>query len=137
MVLRQTAIYALRALAVLARLGPAERLTVEQLNEQTAAPRDYLSKIMRRLVTAGLVDGRKGHGGGFALARPRRQIRIRHVLEALGEPFDSEGCVFGWARCSSDAPCPLHPMWVQLRERLQAWANSTTLCDTLDDPSRC
>jgi Rrf2 family protein len=137
MVFRQTALYALRALAALSQLGPAERLSVDQLADTTSTPKDYLSKVMRKLVVAGLVDARRGHGGGFALARPRREIAVADIFTALGEPLFDGSCAFGWSRCSDEDPCPLHPIWLQLTERVTEWAEGTSLCDATDDPDGC
>ena len=75
MILNQTAVYALRAMAVLARLAPGEFLRSVELAEHTNVPVHYLGKVMRLLVLAELVRSRKGHGGGFTLRRsPEKPI---------------------------------------------------------------
>ena len=66
-IVNQTAEYALRAMASLARADGA--LTAEELSAQASVPVHYLAKVMRQLVVAGLVSARRGRGGGFRLAR--------------------------------------------------------------------
>ncbi|HFE47090.1 MAG TPA: transcriptional regulator, partial [Nannocystis exedens] len=82
MILNQTAEYAFRAMACLASsLGTP--LRARDLSTQSNIPPFYLSKVMRRLVVAGLVDSQRGHGGGFRLAKPPGAIRFFDILEAM------------------------------------------------------
>jgi len=126
--LSQTAVYALRALSILAA-RPDEPVRSAELAERTHIPTAYLSKVMRRLVLGGLVSSQRGHGGGFTLACDPAETTILEVLDAVDSPLDSEECAFGWRRCNERKPCPLHPVWGELKERLQAWAEETTLAD--------
>jgi Rrf2 family iron-sulfur cluster assembly transcriptional regulator len=129
-ILNQTAVYALRAMAALAGLAPGESIRAVELAERTLVPVHYLSKVMRRLVVAGLVIGRKGHGGGFSLARPPRSITLADVLAATDVTTDTGQCAFGWGDCDPDDPCSLHPAWSHLQEVLDDWAGGTTLEQT-------
>jgi Rrf2 family protein len=92
-------------------------------------PVHYLSKVLRRLVSAGLLISQKGHRGGFVLSRSPEQIRFLDVLEAVGEAPVAGRCAFGWERCDANHPCPLHPAWAALSESLAVWARETTLAD--------
>lgn len=127
MVVNQTAEYALRAMAVLAELPAGEALRASDLAEQAEVPTHYLSKILRRLVVAGLLKSQKGHGGGFVLARPPSRIRFADILEATDSAVDAKRCAFGWGRCNPTNPCPLHPAWTELNANLEHWAKTTTL----------
>lgn len=127
--LNQTAEYALRAMARLAAVPEGEAMRASDLATETAIPQHYVSKILRQLVVAGLLEGRKGHGGGFRLARPAERITFRDVLEAVGSSVDPAACAFGWASCDPVRPCPLHPAWARLKESLDDWASTTTLAE--------
>ena len=61
MYLNQTVEYGLRAMAQLAVAPNRNRISAEELACLTGIPRHYVSKIMRRLVEAGLVTSLKGH----------------------------------------------------------------------------
>lgn len=128
MMLTQTAEYAFRAMACLAALEPGATMKSAQLAEATGIPVHFLAKVMRRLVVADLVASQKGHGGGFALARPPSAIRFADILAAAGVEADDH-CAFGWARCNRASPCPMHPAWVELKERFAAWSESHHLVD--------
>src|SRR5512141_3071848 len=123
--LTQTAEYALRAMAYLATLDEGGSVTSADLCVATGIPSAYVSKIMRRLVLAELVAARKGHGGGFALARRPDEIRFLDVLTAVDYPMETDRCAFGWGRCNPTSPCPLHASWSELTELFLGWARET------------
>jgi len=112
-------------------------LRAQDLSKQTLVPVHYLSKVLRRLVAAGLLVSQKGHGGGFVLARPASQIKFADVLAAMGEAPTGGRCAFGWGNCDARHPCPLHPAWSALTDSLMEWADSTTLAEVAcEDPPR-
>lgn len=124
----QSAEYALRVMTCLAR-GDQIARTATDLASEATVPVHYLSKVLRRLVAAGLLSSQKGHGGGFVLARPPSKIRFADVLGAMGEAPVGGRCAFGWGKCDAKAPCPMHPVWTVLSDALQTWAAKTTLAD--------
>lgn len=127
MILDQTTEYAFRAMAALAGLGPGEAITAADLARRTGVPVHYLSKVMRRLAVGRLVHARKGHGGGFQLARPPSSIPFADVLRVTSPVLESNRCVFGWGECDASRPCPLHPAWSELKEVFWRWAETTRL----------
>ena len=127
MVLSQTAEYALRAMAWLATTSTGEPVRAKDLSIATGIPSHYLSKVMRRLVLAGLLISQKGQGGGFLLAKAPDEIPFIDILNAV-DAIPTEGrCAFGWGECDEVRPCPLHASWSQLNEQFKAWAQNTTL----------
>lgn len=128
MLLNLTAVYGLRALAVLATLGPGESLNAEALAERTGVPQQYLSKVMRKLVLAKLVRSQRGHGGGFQLLRAPSSIRVADALAALDLEVGG-GCAFGFAACDPKNPCVLHPLWSRLQQNLGDWTEGCTFGD--------
>lgn len=131
--LNQTAIYGLRAVSTLAELAPGESLTATELSARTCVPRQYLSKIMRKLVVAKLVRSRRGRGGGFSLMRPAREIRLGDVLAAVDRSLE-DSCVFGDGECDPQNPCSLHPVWSKLKESLASWATESTFGELSPTP---
>ena len=129
MILNQTAVYALRAMTVLANLQPGEQLRATELADRTGVPVHYLGKVMRKLVLARLVQARKGHGGGFALNRAPGQIPMTDILAAVGSLPRLDQCAFGWGACNQDDPCGLHGVWSALQDRFRDWAATTALSD--------
>lgn len=134
--LSQTAEYALRATAWLAVHTPRDPVRARDLSEGSGIPPHYLSKILRRLVLAGLLESQKGHGGGFILARPPSEIRFQDVLAAVDAYPAPDRCAFGWGACNPDDPCPLHESWSRLGGSFRDWAASTSLADVAEAVAR-
>jgi Rrf2 family protein len=124
--LSQTAEYALRAMARIAAQGAAEPLLARDLSVETRIPRQYLLKILRRLVVAGILVSKKGRGGGFSLARSPARILLRDVLSAVDAYPQKGRCAFGLHVCSRSRPCALHAGWCRLSDDFHRWAAKTT-----------
>jgi Rrf2 family protein len=67
--------------------GPVQ---IRVISERQAIPVRYLEQIFQRLRRAGLVDSKRGPGGGYTLARVPEEISLREIVEALEGPL-SEG----------------------------------------------
>ena len=129
MLLSQTAEYALRAMAWLASAPKGKPVRAVDLSRSTGIPSHYLSKVLRRLVLADLLESQKGQGGGFSLSRPPREIAFSDILSAV-DAFPAEGrCAFGWGQCDATDPCPLHNSWSHLNDRIRDWASGTSLAE--------
>lgn len=131
MQLPQSVEYALRAMAYIANLPPDLAVRAHDLAAATNVPPHYLSKLMRRLVVAGLLKSQKGHHGGFVLAMPARYVRALDIMMAADFRPNPTHCAFGWGNCRPAEPCPLHPAWSTLNEAICSWAATTTLADML------
>lgn len=81
----QTVEYALRAMMFLASLR-ARAATCATIAESTRVPKGYLSKIMRSMVCAELVESFRGPHGGFRLAREAENISLLEIVNAV-EPL--------------------------------------------------
>jgi Rrf2 family protein len=124
--LSQTTEYALRAMAQLATNPPDEPVRARDLSVDTEIPAHYLTKILRRLVLAGILDSQKGQGGGFRLARAPGEISFRDVLAAMDALPPEDRCAFGWGMCDATRPCPLHRPWSEMSREFRRWAATTT-----------
>ena len=83
--LSQTVEYALRAMMHIAGLHGVA-VNSESIARVTNVPPGYLSKVLRDLVVANLVESSRGPGGGFRLAKAPEQISILDVVNAV-EPI--------------------------------------------------
>ena len=70
--------------------------------EITKSSRHHTSKVLQRLVKAGLLGSTRGPSGGFYLKRPAKEIILIQILEAIeGKveinqcPIDNDVCPFG------------------------------------------
>ncbi|MBI1909456.1 MAG: Rrf2 family transcriptional regulator [Deltaproteobacteria bacterium] len=132
----QTAEYALRVMAEMAVQRSRGPFRARDLAKKAHVPPAFLSKVMRQLVKAGLLEARHGRGGGFFLTRPLSKISFAEILAAVGSEFESNRCLFGWKKCPKKNPCLLHNQWKGMKGRLLRWAKETTLKDVRQDRPR-
>jgi Rrf2 family protein len=82
--------YALHALVYLARHADTPRTASHDMARADGTPVMFLLKVLRPLVSAGLLDSLKGRVGGFRLARPAEDITLLEIVEAVDGPLHAE-----------------------------------------------
>lgn len=126
----QTIEYALRAMNHLAGLGPGATASSESIAERTKVPRGYLSKVMRDLVVAGLVESQRGPSGGFCLARPANRLSILDIVNAVDPIRRIRQCPLG--NPAHLSLCPLHRRLDDALAMIEQEFRSTTLAELLE-----
>ncbi|QYK49295.1 MAG: Rrf2 family transcriptional regulator [Phycisphaeraceae bacterium] len=123
----QTIEYALRAMAHLASLDADRSANSETIAEHTRVPRGYLSKILRDLVVAGLIDSQRGPNGGFVLSRDAGKISILDVINAVDPIARITQCPLG--NPEHIHLCPLHKRLDDALETIERQFKDTSLED--------
>jgi Rrf2 family protein len=117
------------ALAVLAAQSAGIYLGAADIASRIGAPANYLGKLLQTLARAGLVESRKGLGGGFRLARPAERISLRDVVDPI-EPLERlEHCLLGRATCGLASPCAVHIRYGAMRQQYFQLMEETTIAD--------
>jgi len=95
------------------------KTSIRDLARRIQIPYHFLAKILQELAYRGILVSQKGPAGGFALAKPARQITLFEVVEAIdGDGFTTK-CVLGFPECSGKNPCAVHDKWGKLREEFR------------------
>ena len=128
----QTAEYALRAIAYLAS-GPNDPHITREIAEATKVPSGYLAKVMQTLVKAGLVQSRRGLGGGFTLDQPPQAISILDVVNAVDPLQRILACPLALPE-HRDKLCPLHNKLDQAMADIEKALGAATINDILVGP---
>lgn len=87
--------YSLRVLVYVAVQAP-EKVSIDQITGAYGISRNHLIKVVQRLSALGLLETRRGKGGGIRLGRPAGEIRVGSVVRMtestvpLLECFDAE-----------------------------------------------
>lgn len=97
--------------------------------EAQGLPQSFLAKIFQKLTQYGLVRSFRGATRGYTLSRPATQISLREVLEAIEGPELLDRCLFWSHHCADEAPCVLHDGWKQIRPKVTAMMEATSLQD--------
>jgi Rrf2 family protein len=75
--------YAIRALAYLARFRNDGAAQGKEIATAEGLPAPVLGKVLQELVRKGLLESRRGPGGGFRLARRPQLITLRDLVAAI------------------------------------------------------
>ncbi len=104
--------YAVRALSYLAAQPHLWVVGSKEIARRQDIPTHYMSKIMKDLAAAGLVESHVGCKGGFSLARPPESISVKEVYEAVEKPLSLMECLEKDHRCCPyDSVCPQISIW--------------------------
>ena len=127
--------YALRAmvdLALHADKGPVLRQDIAERQEVSA---DYMAQLFRQLRAAGLVEGVKGPGGGYRLARDAATISAGDVVQVVEGPVAVVHCVAPNSEpsCNRVDRCVTRLLWKRLSEAMTWFLDSVTLKDLCDE----
>ena len=97
--------YAVRIVEFLA-VNPG-RADAKTISERTSVTLRFTLKILRTLVSDGIVRSYKGAKGGYELAKPPKEITLRSVIEAVEGPYMISRCQ-GDAYSCQRTSCRLH-----------------------------
>jgi Rrf2 family protein len=126
-VLNQSAEYAVRVCVRLARLDPEASAQASDLAAELDIPANYLSKLLHQLAAAGILQSRRGRGGGFRLQGPPDELTLAAVVAPFDSPARYRQCLLGGKKCSAMTACEAHDAWKPIAERTLAFLSETTL----------
>lgn len=127
-----TAEYALRAMVAIAQANGQATVT-PAIAGITRVPPGYLPKVLQTLRKAGLVDSKRGLGGGFTLARPPHQITVLEVVNVVDPVKRIERCPLGLKSHGGNL-CPLHKRLDEAIGMVERSFASTTIADLVTAP---
>lgn len=128
--------YALRAAIHLASLPPGVVISFRELADRERAPRDFLAKILRSLVEAGIAASIRGPGGGFQLARPADQVSFLDVIEAADGPVALNDCTPHGDGCLHSVHCGMAHVWLAGEAAMVEVFRNTRLSELAGAPAR-
>jgi Rrf2 family protein len=126
--------YALKALTVLAREFGHGPVLISDIAEREGIPRKFLEMILLELKNRGLLQSKKGKGGGYALGRPPAAIHVSDVLRVLDGPLAPTPCVsrtayMRCAECIDERTCGVRLVMKQVRDATATILDATSLAD--------
>jgi len=130
--------YALRAMVDLALHSADEPVARQEIAERQGISADYVAQLFLQLKDAELVEGVRGPGGGYRLARGADEILASDVLEAVEGPIALVYCVDPQddSSCNRIDGCVTHLLWKRLSVAMKEFLDSVTLQDLCDEAVR-
>ena len=116
--------YALHTMLYLIAIAPDRPVGVQQLAEKQGVSPTYLSKILTKLVKAGLVESASGAIGGYRVKGKKEDISFLDIIHAL------EGTTSLFECCGSgDDRCSIHQVMLSAEEAMEQHLKNTKLID--------
>ena len=115
--------YALRVMLDMAEQQGNENIRLKDIAHRQDISRKYLESIMTELCKKELVQSSIGKVGGYRLVRSPSEYTVGEILKAV------EGDLIPVA-------CLTFPFWNGLAEQINAYVDSYTLKDLLDDKEK-
>lgn len=124
--------YGLKALLTLARDAGDAPVLAAELAERERIPRKFLESILLDLTRHGLLQSRKGRGGGYLLGRPADQITVGQVIRVLDGPLALVPCASQTAyrrceECVDELTCGVRLAMKDVRDATATILDNTTL----------
>jgi len=124
--------YCLRALYALARDYGHGPILIAQLAEDECIPRKFLEQILLHLKATGLVESKKGKGGGYLLRQPPDRITIGSVIRLIEGPLAPLPCASETRfrkcdECPDVETCGTRIVMREVRDAIARILDSTTL----------
>jgi Rrf2 family protein len=133
-VLSRKSKYGLKALLVLGQEAGRGPVAISELADRDAIPKKFLEAILLELKRHGIVDSKKGQGGGYFLRRPPTEITFGEVVRILEGPLATVSCVSQTAymkcsECIDEETCGVRIAMKEVRDATARILDNTTLAD--------
>jgi Rrf2 family iron-sulfur cluster assembly transcriptional regulator len=132
MQLTRAADYGVRVMVALAGSEEGSRVSLPALTRASGAPESFLSKVLQSLAHAGLINSRRGLGGGFEISPQGREASIRAVVEAVDGPIALNVCLADGSPCKRSVWCPAHPVWAKAQQAMLEVLEGTRMSELAD-----
>jgi Rrf2 family protein len=129
--------YGLRAMVALARDHGKGPILIADLAASETIPRKFLELILLDLKRKGILESKKGRGGGYNLRRPPSLVSVGDIIRALDGPIALLPCVSQTAykrceECVDELTCGIRLVMKEVRDSTAAIFDGTTLEDLLN-----
>lgn len=128
--------YALRALFALAQARPDRPFPIQDLSKQENIPIKFLEQILLSLRREGLLESKRGVGGGYLLARPATEITVGEVIRLLDGPLAPVACAASGTNekctCRDQRTCPLRAVMTDVATAISGLLDDLSLRDAVD-----
>jgi FeS assembly SUF system regulator len=111
---------------------PDDVLSTAQIADETHLELPTVSKLLKSLGHAGLVESFRGVNGGYRLARPAGAITLAEIVEAMEGPIGMTECgVVAEGHCGREAQCGVRGSWQRISNVLDNALRAVSLADML------
>ena len=125
--------YAFRALTHLVDKYNQGPVLISEISKKKKVPLKFLENILLELKKAGILDSKKGKGGGYFLKQHPSKTHLASVIRTVEGPIALLPCVslYFYQRCGNcnEKHCALHDMMIEVRDATLGILEHRTLQD--------
>lgn len=111
---------------------PHDVLSTGQIADETRLELPTVSKLLKALGHATLVESFRGVNGGYRLARSASEISLAEIVEALEGPIGMTECSLAEGHCDRESQCGVRGSWQQVNSVLDTALRAVSLADMLN-----
>ncbi len=128
--------YGLHALFSLSQKYNKGPVLIADLAQEERIPKKFLELILLDLKNHGILESKKGKGGGYQLARHPSEIKLGQVIRILDGPLAPVSCVSQTAykkckECKDEHHCGIRLVMKDVREAMANILDKTSLADVI------
>lgn len=127
--------YATEVMAALAA-APARVHSAQELAERVRLEGPTVSKLLKQLASAGLIESFRGVNGGYRLAREPAMISIADIVIAMEGPIGMTQCSAQAGACDHEPHCGVRVNWQRINDAIACALAGVSLADMLGPASR-
>lgn len=131
--LTKKAYYAFQALTHLVERYNQGPVLISEIADERKIPLKFLENILLELKNAGILDSKKGKGGGYYLKNDPSETRMATVFRIIDGPIAMLPCVslYFYRKCDNcnESFCGLHHTLEKVRDATLAILENSTLAD--------
>ncbi len=122
--------YAMRALLDLAFNYKNGLRQIRDIVREEAIPEKFLEQILVVLKNAGLIQSKRGIGGGYFLSKAPDEISLGEVIRLIDGPLAPLGCVSAkHEKCPREVTCGLRSVMLDVSNATAEILDHVTLAD--------
>lgn len=123
--------YGVRMLLDLALHQGEGQRTLKEVSEAQHISQKYMSRLLPKLVRAGIVKSARGVDGGYQLCKEPAEITFLQIVEVMEGPICLTPCVKD-SSCQRFDICPATDIWKRISGSMREVLAHVTLQDLLD-----
>ena len=131
--LSKKAQYAFQALMYMADKKDNQPTLIAEIAKKRRIPLKFLENILLELKNAGILDSKKGKGGGYFFCVPPRSVSLARVIRLIDGPIAMLPCVslYFYERCKNcdEKTCGLHDTMIIVRDAMLKILENKTVED--------
>ena len=129
--------YALKALSYLARSKERDTYLIAELAQAENIPKKFLEAILLTLKSQGILNSRKGPGGGYWLAKAPSAITLGSIIRAFEGDLAPVQCLsetssVACPECTDVATCGTRLVMADVQKAVSAIIDNVTLADMIE-----